>query len=201
MVLNSPDRIYASSVNYFVNIFNKDFIPQLDIDKSLIPHLIDENDNTILIAVFSSSSSTNSNNLVVYKLTTTKVALLHVSPFVLNILIKFMINLVFLIYLCRSLIWIPLSTKVRGNLIFLMGSSWLCKKKKHNTWAFNFLSFDGRLVLIKTKNGKSAILWASWKKYCGGFKEGGLGCKNLSDMTKAFSYKLWFSFRSCKKIL
>ncbi|KAL0928209.1 hypothetical protein M5K25_000081 [Dendrobium thyrsiflorum] len=103
-------------------------------------------------------------------------------------------------------------------------------QKKLTSWYSSFLSFGGRLVLIKSvlnsipifilhtlhpsvtvchrlerlinkffwgaKNNKSCICWTSWHKICGDHKEGGLGCKNFADTVKAFSYKLWFSFRA-----
>ncbi|KAL0904830.1 hypothetical protein M5K25_026985 [Dendrobium thyrsiflorum] len=89
-------------------------------------------------------------------------------------------------------------------------------QKKISSWYSNFLSFGGRLVLIKSvlnsipifilhtlhpsatgaKNNNSCICWTSWNKICGDHKEGGLGCKNFADTVNAFSYKLWFSFRA-----
>ncbi|PKU68714.1 Putative ribonuclease H protein [Dendrobium catenatum] len=103
-------------------------------------------------------------------------------------------------------------------------------QNKLNHWSSSFLSFGGRLILIKSvlnsipiylfhmlqptasiclrierminkffwgsKFNTNGIRWASWSNMCGIYNEGGLGCKNLSNMAQAFSHKLWFSFRS-----
>ncbi|PKU73053.1 Putative ribonuclease H protein [Dendrobium catenatum] len=103
-------------------------------------------------------------------------------------------------------------------------------QKKIYNWHSKFLSFGGRLVLIKSvlnsipiyifhtlnptasiclrmerlinkffwgaKMNSSCICWSSSKKVCGTLNEGALDCKSFLDMVKAFSYKLWFSFRA-----
>ncbi|KAI0498691.1 hypothetical protein KFK09_019585 [Dendrobium nobile] len=42
----------------------------------------------------------------------------------------------------------------------------------------------------------SKIHWKNWKDYCGIKQEGGLGCKNMTDLARAFSWKLWYNLRS-----
>ncbi|PKU74126.1 Putative ribonuclease H protein [Dendrobium catenatum] len=102
-------------------------------------------------------------------------------------------------------------------------------QKKLNHWSSNFLSYGGRLVLIKSvlnsipvylfhtlqlsaticlrierlinkffwgSKYSNGIRWSSWNNICGELKEGGLGCKNLTDLSQAFSHKLWFYFRT-----
>ncbi|KAL0926716.1 hypothetical protein M5K25_002960 [Dendrobium thyrsiflorum] len=61
-------------------------------------------------------------------------------------------------------------------------------QKKLNAWNSHLLSFGG-----KSSNNK--IMWTTWNNCCGVIDEGGLGCKSLHDLAKAFSYKLWFKFR------
>ncbi|KAI0511688.1 hypothetical protein KFK09_012320 [Dendrobium nobile] len=103
-------------------------------------------------------------------------------------------------------------------------------QNKLSSWAYNFLSYGGRMVLIKhvlcsipiylmhtisptnyicnkmetifnkflwgCKGDKRSIIWSSWSNCAGIKEEGRLGFRTFADMTKTFSHKLWFSFRS-----
>ncbi|KAL0906850.1 hypothetical protein M5K25_025378 [Dendrobium thyrsiflorum] len=45
-----------------------------------------------------------------------------------------------------------------------------------------------------SKLNSATIHWSAWNKICGPFEEGGLGCKSLTDMSKAFMHAKY-----CKK--
>jgi len=48
-LLNNPELIYKSGVNYFKEVFNKHFTPSLDLDLSFIPTLVKDDDNIMLL--------------------------------------------------------------------------------------------------------------------------------------------------------
>ncbi|XP_020682081.1 uncharacterized protein LOC110099317 [Dendrobium catenatum] len=98
------------------------------------------------------------------------------------------------------------------------------------SWDSKFLSFSGRLVLIKSVHASipvynfqvlfptktvvlridrifnkffwrgssvnSKIHWSSWNKWCGTLQEGDLGCKSMTDLASAFSFKLCYNLRA-----
>nr|XP_009598913.1 uncharacterized protein LOC104094650 [Nicotiana tomentosiformis] len=49
-------------------------------------------------------------------------------------------------------------------------------------------------------DGSKKYHWASWRKLCYPTEEGGMGFRNLSDTTKAFTAKIWWLFRTNKSL-
>ncbi|KAI3459158.1 hypothetical protein Pfo_015821 [Paulownia fortunei] len=76
-------------------------------------------------------------------------------------------------------------------------------------WEKSTLSHGGRLALIKSTLATMPIYLmqvtqppksTSWENICYPIEEGGLGIRKLSDMVKAFSFKLWWRFRSMSSL-
>ncbi|XP_073138455.1 uncharacterized protein [Henckelia pumila] len=51
-----------------------------------------------------------------------------------------------------------------------------------------------------SKEGNRKIHWVAWKNICLPVSEGGLGIRRLKDSLTAFSFKLWFRFRSVESL-
>ncbi|KAL0909994.1 hypothetical protein M5K25_020913 [Dendrobium thyrsiflorum] len=51
-----------------------------------------------------------------------------------------------------------------------------------------------------SKTGNHSIIWESWRNCSGAMDEGKLGFKNLNDMTRSFTHKMWYSFRANKSL-
>ncbi|KAL0406375.1 UNVERIFIED_CONTAM: hypothetical protein Slati_3951400 [Sesamum latifolium] len=89
----------------------------------------------------------------------------------------------------KKILFEPLLDKIRAKVI---------------GWEHNFLSHGGKLQLIKSVLSSMPIFllqtlkevhWTKWYNICFPIDEGGLGVRNLRDVIKAFSHKLWWRFR------
>ncbi|KAL0906957.1 hypothetical protein M5K25_025491 [Dendrobium thyrsiflorum] len=196
------------AVHYFQNHLNKTFSSSISVNHNIIPRLISHDDNAFLHFELVSGLALNKQKCSF--IPAKKVPLSRIRD--IKSLTGFSQGFLPLKYL-----GVPLFKGRKKSFLFddLISSL----QKRFLYWDSNFLSFGGRLTLIKSvlysiplfaigligsligffwkgASNNSKILWASWDNCCGVLEEGALGYKSMHDLAYSFSVKLWFNLRA-----